>query len=163
MKLAILAVLRSLSGYPDPPEVRDRHLDRVADVISLVARSPEEAAALIAQGHHESRFAAYVLEGRCLEGPKGHRCDPDREGPRAAGPWQVWRWCKGAHRNPGSDEALLSGAKCALSVMRLGLARCASWHGAFSALRGGGCEWKGAAARVQTMRSVLARLERFTG
>jgi len=50
------------------------------------------AGLLLGKGHFESDFAEYVHEGRCTDGPKGARCDADKDGlPRAHGPWQQWK------------------------------------------------------------------------
>lgn len=138
-----LALMLSLGGEPEL-------IRPVAEVIDRVARTREERAALIADGWFESRFARYVIEGRCQDGPKGARCDPDKNGvPRARGVWQVWHYCKGQ----GTEAE----ARCVLSQMRLGLSRCGSWEGAFSALHGPGCGWSGARERVQLMRKLLAK------
>jgi len=152
---AVLAAMAALAPYhadrDDSPESRRALYMPTATAIATVARTPEEAAALIAQAWHESHFARYVLEGRCSEGPPGQRCDPDAHGvARARGPWQVWRVaCRAA------DVA--GEARCVLGQMRMGLARCSSWGGALAALDG---QWRcgDAAVRVQTMRRVLATM-----
>ena len=154
---AVLAAMLALGGYqPDagmPIEERVTLYRPTVAAIVAAARTDEEAAALVALGWHESRFARYVLEDRCQDGPKGARCD---EG-RARGPWQVWgRWCRAVDR--------ASEARCALATLRLGKQRCASWEGGFAALAGHpSCEWPGARKRVQTMRRVLAELPRVRG
>ena len=148
--LALLALPQYAADRDDSPEARCELYRPVAVAIAETARTPEQAAALITQAWHETRLARYVLEGRCQDGPRGARCDPDKHGvPRARGPWQLWRAaCK-------ADD-LRGQAKCVLGTMQLGLARCASWAGAFYALRG---HWACGedAAREQTMRGVLAR------
>lgn len=137
------ALLLSLGG--DPALLRP-----VAEAIDRVGKTREERVALVVDGWFESRYAAYVLEGRCLDGPRGARCDPGKDGkPRARGPWQVWSWCK----KTGLDAE----AKCVIDQMRLGLVRCSSWEGAFSALHGPMCGWSGATRRVQLMRKLLAQ------
>jgi hypothetical protein len=87
-----------------------------------------------------------------MDGPRGQQCDPDRHGvPRAHGPFQVWtQYCRRVD--------LVGEARCVLGQARLGRARCASWEGAFSALKSSHiCNWDGAARRVNTMRAVLAK------
>ena len=151
----VLAAILALGAYhadrDDSLESRGALLLPVATAIAAVARTPEEAAALVAQAWHETHFARYVLEGRCSDGPPGQRCDPDAHGvARARGPWQVWLVaCRAA------DVA--GEAKCVLGQMRMGLARCSSWGGALASLDG---QWRcgDAPARVQTMRKVLATM-----
>lgn len=137
-------------------------LEPVALAIVRAARTADEQAALVALGWHESRYARHVLEGRCADGPRGARCDPDADGrPRAAGPWQVWGWCSAAH-GPPTQETLDAGARCVLASLRSGLRACAHvlspWAGAFASLRGGRgsarCEWAPAGRRVETMQRV---------
>jgi hypothetical protein len=149
----ILAAMIALGTYHadrgDTAEARRALLLPVAEAIASVARTNEEAAALVVGAWHESHFARYVLEGRCAEGPRGAQCDPDRHGvARARGAWQVWRFCKATDTR--------GEAKCVLDQMRLGVRRCAGWSGGFAALHGASCEWSPSAARVQTMRRVLA-------
>ena len=120
----------------------------VASAIDGVTAVPEERVALVTDGWFESRYARYVLEGRCLDGPRGARCDPGKDGvPRARGAWQVWKFCK--------RTGMAGEARCVLDQMRLGRQRCASWEGAFSALHGPTCGWAGATRRVQMMRRLL--------
>jgi hypothetical protein len=159
----LLTVLLSLPAWHGERELAD--VDRrallapVAEAIHGAARSREEAAALITQAWHESRLAAYVLEGRCHEGPPGARCDMDRKGnPRARGPWQVWSWCKAWDYPEGSRESLRHEASCAVRAMRFHLKRCETWEGAFAGLRRSKCVSSRSKARVETMKLVLGRL-----
>lgn len=156
---AILAALLALAPYHG-----DRHLSvderrlllvPVADAIASTARDDKEAAFLIAQAWHETKFARLVLEGRCDEMPRGQRCDPDRKGrPQSVGPWQIkGRWCRGAGTLEGQ-------AACVMRLARGGRERCRSWHGAFAAQLGAGsCTAPRAAARVETMRKSLYRVQ----
>lgn len=140
---------------------RARLLRPVAEAIAGAARSREEIAALVALGWHESRYARYVVEGRCDEGPPGLRCDMGRDGkPRARGPWQVWKWCRAAWALPaGTPASLRYEARCVVGAMRVAQARCdEGWESAFAGLAGARCEWPPAKRRVWTMRQVLARL-----
>lgn len=163
----VLAALLAL-----PPWQGDRELSRearaamlapVARAVSVAARGPHEAAALVSQGWHESRFASYVLDGRCEDGPPGARCEPDREGAaRARGPWQVWDYCTEAWAAPASSQrSLEGGARCVARWMRGARARCprSGWVGAFSSMRGGArCVAPWARTRVATMRVALAAI-----
>ena len=149
----ILRVMLELGGFSlDRDLTRDERIalyQPYAVAIHRAARTDEEAAALIVQGHYESRFAKAILTGHCEQMPKGMQCDPDRHGvPRARGMWQLWNFCKATDVN--------GEARCVMASMRMGLQRCSKWEGAFSALAGrGGCDWVGAPRRVQTMREVL--------
>jgi hypothetical protein len=162
----ILTALLSLPtwyGDKDLSKEERRALIRpVAEAIHGVARTRDEAAALVSLAWHESRLASYVLEGRCHEGPPGARCDMDRKGkPRARGPWQVWKWCKAWDHPEGSAESLRREARCALGALRTHRSRCGTWEGAFAGMGGLGgrnCVSARSSQRVQTMRRVLGRL-----
>lgn len=172
---AILFVLSTLALYEgdrdEAPAARDARLRQVAVVISEAARDYEEAAALIELGDAESRYARYVMEGRCLDGPRHAQCDRDpRTGrPRAVTPWQVWSWCQEAHRaTPGSEEQLRAGAECAARHWRSAKRRCADRNpdalvGAFSGYRGGSCAWGPAVRRAHRAREVEALLKKVVG
>lgn len=155
--LAALLALAPWHGDRDlTREERAAILAPVAQAISAVVRNDQEAAALIAQGWHESRYASHVLAGRCDLMPRGQRCDPDRNGaPRARGPWQLWRV---ACRDDGGG--LHSEAACALRLLRGGRQRCTNgWLGAFAAMRGTwSCVSKQGPVRVATMRESLQRI-----
>jgi hypothetical protein len=110
------------------------------------------AGALITLAYEETRFARYVLEGRCKEGPDGSKCDPDRNGePRARGAFQLWkRACPNAYEFPaGSRESLVLETECAEKLLIGSYSRCHNgWIGAFSGYaRGTSCSWKGGAKR----------------
>ena len=153
----ILAALLRLAPWHqdhDAPEARRALLEPIAAAIAATARSREEAAALVAVGWSETKFARAVLEGHCDRMPAGSRCDHGR----ARGPWQVHAWCRDAWALPdGSPEAYTPAARCVLRALRGGLQRCSSWHGAMAALLGGGgCrDFARADAYEQTMRTVL--------
>jgi hypothetical protein len=128
----------------------------IAESIARVAKNDRQAALLIAQAHEDSKFARYVIEGRCSEGPPGVRCD---EG-RSYGVYQVSvRYCP--------DRDLDGQARCALKAAGGGVERChgrgvTPIHSLFVGLAGGGrsCTWEGADQRVRTYRKVLAELRR---
>jgi len=169
---AILSVLLAFAPHvtdrDEPAEVRRARMRVVALVVAETAKGdPVRAARLIAQGHHESRFARYVGEGRCEDGPKGARCDPDKHGvPRARSYWQTWRVsCAGAWDAPaGSLAELRAAASCTDRLMRAGARRCSLNgfsvdHGAFAGARGGAaCTGPWAERRSRTYRAALAKL-----
>jgi hypothetical protein len=158
-----------------PAEAREAMLEPIADAIAAAVSEPVGgfdartlAAAALSIGWHESRFASYVIEGRCTDGPAGARCDLDRHGkPRARGPWQVWRVaCPAAYAHPaGSRESLEAEASCAVRLVAGAYYRCRSrhphsdWAGAFSGYGGIVCTRPNSPARARTMSGFRARLE----
>lgn len=166
MTAQILLAMLSLTPWSgdkhETPQQRRELYAPVAVAIAGAVRWDDElVAALIAQGWHETRFARYVLEGRCADGPADARCDWSRshKRPLARGPWQVHGHCRAAWRHPeGSAASLAAEARCAASMLRSGRSRCRSWVGAFAGMRGGwACSSPSAVARELTMRRVLAR------
>lgn len=167
---ATLRVLAAMMGQPawyedasETPEQRADLLRPVAMAITLATEDPTEQAALVALGWHESRWARYVVEGRCQDGPRGARCDNGR----ARSPWQVWAVaCPSAHRLPESHPVVVErAAACAVRLLRGGRSRCrglhpaGDWAGAFVAYGGGAsCTRRSGADRAATMRSVMLRL-----
>lgn len=151
----ILAVMLAMQpGFGDEratDEERRAFLEPVAAVILQVASEAPNpirtASVLLALGKNETRFASYVLEGRCQDGPPGERCDWSRRTnrPVARGPFQVHPWCKGAWSVPETSiESLVGGARCAVSLVNRALERClktrhAAWEGAFAVYRGQTC------------------------
>lgn len=175
MTKALLAILLSFPPHftdaGEAPEAREARLTPVAESIAEAVKGHPDAvtiaSALLELGRSETHYAAYVLEGRCLDGPVGSQCDPDsRTGkPRARGPWQVWSWCREAWEYPaGSRESLRAEARCAARNWAYARHRCrgahpaGTWAGAFSGYRAQSCRWQPAAARATRMRSVHARL-----
>ena len=139
-------------GYRgDSPEARAELYRPTMEAIAEEAKNENEEALLLAQAIEDTHLARYVLEGRCLDGPTGQRCDNGR----SRGPFQVGRWCPvGSLR----DEA-----HCALRAAWSGVARCRGhsltpWHGAFAGLAARDCHWAPAAHRVATMRRILREL-----
>src|SRR5688500_6491462 len=94
---AILAVLlagpRHVTDRDEADEAREARFEPLAVAIAVASKgNPESAARLIGEGRGESNFARYVQEGRCEDGPRGARCDPDKNGvARARTPWQTWK------------------------------------------------------------------------
>jgi hypothetical protein len=151
--LSAMLRLAPWHGDHDTSEERVALVSPVAEAISATARTPEEAAALIAVAWSETKFARLVLTGHCDQMPSGTRCDRGN----ARGPWQVHKWCTAAWTPPdGSLESYLAAARCDLRALRGGLARCASWSGAFAGLLGRPvCAWDRAASYEQVQRTVL--------
>ncbi len=157
-ELILLIMLQQPKYYLDDTRT---HYNQIANAISQVTSNPNEMAALLSHAYHESRFAAYVTEGRCLDGPRGAQCDLDRRTgkPRARTPWQVWAWCSKAWNVPdGSNDALIAGARCALSKLRMGVKRCGSWQGAFAQMYRSTCESRRSKARYTTMVNIRAQM-----
>ncbi len=160
------SILRRPTWYEDKHLTREEravYLRPVAEAIGKAARNNTEVAALVTQGWYESRYAKYVIEGRCKDGPPGVQCDISKDGVvRARGPWQVWKWCLEAWKLPqGAPAALAYEARCTARWMRGAMKRCpkGGWVSAFAGMRGGGkCKWGPAKQRAWTMRKVLARL-----
>ena len=143
---SILAAMLALPQYAgdrdDSPEARAALLRPVAVAIAETAQSPETAAALIALGWHETKFARLVIEGRCSDMPAGSRCDNGR----ARGVWQAWHVaCPVAYRFPaGSSESLRAEARCAAGNLYAARHRCAERNaniiaGQFSGYAGASC------------------------
>jgi len=163
---AILWALMQLSFWEGDAsqngEQAEARLAPWAEAISAEALQENDAAAAIAVGWHESRWASYILEGRCLEGPVGMRCDPDAHGdPQSLGPWQLRRVaCPLAWQEDPSPRVQ---AHCAISLLWYHRHRCArqhpagDWAGAISGFNLG-CDWPRAAARERTRRRVLGWL-----
>jgi hypothetical protein len=167
----ILAILLAWPAFytetDEQPEKRRARLVMAALAIEHAANAtadPQEtAAALLTIGFEESRFAAYVGEGRCSEGPKGARCD---EG-KARGYWQLWRVaCPRAWQlEHNSRRALREQARCAARTWRGAKLRCRRRHpagpvaGAFAGYRGADCTWHRGAKRAERFRRVLWKFQ----
>lgn len=164
----LAALLRLPTWYQDVGDTLEQRADLlrpVALAIELATEDTTEQAALIALGFHESRFARYVVDGHCSDGPAGTRCDNGR----ARHPWQVHRSaCPSAWALAEDDpRALERSAACAVRLLRGARGRCrgqhqaGDWAGAFSSYgRGASCTWAPAAGRVRTMGAVLLDLQR---
>lgn len=151
MKIPSVVILKVLLQQPIWHEdVRDEKLLMpVAEAISEVSSSVDEAAALISDAVKESHLARYVIEGRCQDGPPGQRCDNGR----ARGPWQVHNWCK--------KEGLRGEAQCTLNILRMGLSQCHhQWAGAFSALGVKGCNDRQGEEKLRGMKNAVNQLQK---
>jgi len=145
----------------ETPSQREELLAPVALAVVSATEDRTEQAALVSLGWHESRWARYVLEGRCADGPDGARCDDGR----ARSPWQVWAVaCPSAHELPESHPVVVErAAVCAVRLLRAAKRRCAGrhpagdWAGAFGGYgSGAACLTPRSAERVPTMRTVLS-------
>lgn len=184
----ILAVLMSATPHytdTESPELRRVRMVPVAHAVAAAAQqatcaahwnvrgcrriwpgsTENAAAALLALGWHETRWAQYVGRGRCLDGPKGSRCDPDPKTglPRARGYWQLWRVAaRDAWALPvGTPNALRAEAWAAMRRLAGARARCVKraltpLTGAFSGYAGRRCRWMPAKVRA----TYTARIER---
>jgi hypothetical protein len=122
------------------------------------------AAAVIALGFYETRYAQAVYEGKCHTLPKGMRCDNGN----AITYWQQWRaacpeaWA--AER--GSEDESRSGAWCAARLLANHYNYCRTltgsidpWVAAYGMYAGKGCKaWPGAETRRSMMSKVLTKL-----
>lgn len=155
----IVAVMETMPRHHT--DTSTAHYRSIAQAIAAVTNRPEEIAMLLSQGWHESGFAAYVSEGRCLEGPSDARCDVDNKTgkPRARTPWQVWSWCTNAWVAPeGSVESMTAAARCVLGKYRMGFKRCGTYEGGFAVMGRNQCSSAAAPRRVATMIRLSAKL-----
>lgn len=141
----------------EPPENRTARLQDIAVAIAGASANRTEAAALLALGEVETRFARYVSEDRCHEGPRGMRCD---EG-RSRSVWQLQRAaCPSLWElPPGDQRATYVAAQCAVRLLRYGRAKCGSVAGAFAVYAGRPCKDRIGPPRERRMRQVLVMLD----
>jgi hypothetical protein len=141
--LILSALLRLGVAHPEP----------TADAIAHNARTPVEAAFLIAWGRAESLFSERIIANDC----RRWECDHGR----ARGAWQLHAGAV------GKDWAFLPGnvelqARYAGRMTRWALRQCPAdpVRGGFRVLGGLGCdrELKGEQSRVETFRKVLVML-----
>lgn len=140
----------------EPPAGREARLVAIASAVDAATDDLSERAMLLSLGWHESRWARYVQEGRCSDGPPGQRCD---EG-RSVGPWQ-----QRAFDDSPVPEDMPGQALRALRLLRFGLYRCRGAVsdeivGAFSSYGSGGYCAPAAFAerRAKTARILRGRL-----
>jgi hypothetical protein len=123
--------------------------------------SPElKAAVVLSVGYHESKWARYIIEGRCEEGPPGARCDNGS----ARGPFQQHlEACPLAYKYPeASRESLHEEARCAVQLMTSAFRRCGGWRKAFGSYCSGSCaNLELVTSRVQTMWWLHSKLLRY--
>lgn len=133
---SILEVLMKMPAYKEDTETVDERRARASILADSIDQAAAQAACvhqpdgcrvilgdvklgialLLAIGQHESNFAQYVHENRCLEG-RNH-CDADHNGvPRARSPWQLWKVAV----SPSTDWDQMGGTD--LTSTRL-----AAWH-----------------------------------
>jgi hypothetical protein len=181
LREAMVCLLVSLPPhYTDAEEAPAKREARMKEIAASVADAVKKvhtadrvelAAAVLVLGWAESRWARYVGEGRCEDGPKGARCDPDRRGvAQARSYWQLHRRaCRPLWAAPkGSTKALRAAALCAARHWHGGLKMCAGrckWGpqaGAFAAYRGAigpdPCNWPGALARRNLLSVYVNRM-----
>lgn len=156
LQAAILVALLRLPPFALDAESPDARSRRLADVAAAIAEASHgdrlSAAAAVALGWTETKFAALVQEDRCHEMPRGQRCD----GGRALGVWQLHRAaCPAAWSERGN---LLLQARCAIRLLRAGRYQCGSLSGAFAFYGGRRCSWSGGFERAELTRKIFARL-----
>lgn len=159
LRSIVLAILALPLYKEDRPVTLEKvsQLEAVSFAIHAAAKTPDEAAFLIAWGEAESKFSLRVAAGRC----KPTECDKGR----ARGPWQIHRFASMSpeqwdrmHGVENIDEQAVEAARKA----RWALRQCPAdrIRGAFRVLGGLGCSrpLKGEAERVATFNRVRAKL-----
>lgn len=152
----LLSAPRHVSDLEEDDGQREERLKEIAAAIDTATPHAHERALLLAQGKHESHWAAYIHHDgpRCREG-HGGRCDGGQS-------WSLWQ-LKYTDRSGGVERA----ARIAIRRLRGHARRCgyttlASDEAVRAAISGyavgNGCSWSGADERVVTWRSVVARL-----
>lgn len=168
--IPIAVILEALRREPvyygdramDPAERETTVLVPVAEALAPNVRDKRELARMLALGRAESGWASYVVRGHCSDGPRGARCD----NLRSRSPWQIRSWCRKAWAVAEDDPAMLQeSAACAVRMLRYQADRGKEHaltpdHAAFSGYGARPWNWPGADARVKTMKTILARLER---
>jgi hypothetical protein len=136
-----------------------------AEAVAQAAHTYWEAALLMAQAISETHMASYVIEGRCMEGPVGYRCDPKHGVPRARGPWQLHlEACRSAYEFPEtSNESVMAEAECAMQAMRyfahVGKDHAQTPnHAAFCGMGPKPWDWPGANKRVNLAKTIYRQL-----
>ena len=164
--LTVLLAFKPYTGDGESLEARRARLTPVAHHIAEASKgSVTMAAVSITLGHSESRFAVYVGEDRCMDGPVGQQCDATKGKPRARSYWQLWRVaCQKAWQYPSpSTEGLRAATACAVARFRGGMSRCATegiggLRGGFAGYRSADCTWGGAKSRAVKAARVESRL-----
>lgn len=163
--ISVASVAVALAALPVHHEDRANpykgaQLVTVARAIASVAKTKDEAAFLLALGHHESGFSFRIQLGVC----RAFECDKGR----AQSPWQLWKNNRSTEEWHGfvglSLEATKAAAGAALQHVRYAERACRYAAdpvvGTFRAYGGLGCDvpLKGEKDRVQTFRAARARL-----
>ena len=170
---AVLVVLLGwprFSAEPTPETDLERQIRLTQAAIAITGAAVERpgswqpvrtAAALLAVGDRESKFARYVWAGRCESGPEEARCDPSpRSGrPRARTYWQLHRAaCPAAWAEEhGSFAETRAAARCASRLLVGAYYRCKTGHAGAFAGYAGNCGW--APLRARSRANLMARLE----
>lgn len=157
-RTATHCVLKETKKHETDKHISDNEWSKqllpIARAIDLVARNNQERAALVTLGEFESKFARYVLENRCSDGPRKEKeCDSGR----AKGPWQQWSF---PTRKVPDDINIQ--ADMAIRLLRGFYTKCGyTWEGAFSGYATGGkCDWKNAKGREKRFYQILYKIER---
>jgi hypothetical protein len=151
--LSLLPTYREDTAAPE----KSAQLAAMSTAIHAAAKTPDEAAFLIACGRYETAFSLRIHAGQC----RPLECDRGR----ARGPWQV-------HRNSAMSDAqwdrmhgvenIDEQALVAASRARWALRQCPAdrVRGAFRVLGGLGCSraLRGEEQRVAAFRAARARL-----
>jgi len=144
-----------------PAEMERARLRPWATAISELQSTDQLKVAVAYVAWKETRLAAYVLEGRCKEGPRGQRCDPGRDGePRALGPWQLHRAACPLAWEQGPSSYRVQ-ADCAARQIRYAMRRCSNessgyWQGAFNGYAGRRCDDPRGAVRAREHARMYA-------
>lgn len=154
--LRVLLAERPAHTDTETPEERKARLRLAAKAISAAAKNRHEAAALIAIGLHESRFAEFVSRGCSLiPATAGASCDNGR----ARSYWQMWfRACPSGWAFERGDPAAVDAfALCAVKHWRFASRICAKRpnHGPIAAGFAGfrtttRCDWEPSKKRAET-------------
>lgn len=153
-----LRVLRStprhVSDLDEDDDERDARLREIAEAIDAATPRPQERALLLAKGVHESWWASYIHHDlpKCRDG-HGGKCDGGKS-------WSFWQL-----QNTDRTGGVHGAARIAISRLRYYATLCGGEtleervERAFAHFAtGNSCEWSGAAERVQTWKSILARM-----
>lgn len=153
-------IYRTLTGIPRswsdrelPAEEMRAHRQAIARAIGAAAQTPEERAALLAVGQHESHFSTRIGRDECAAG----ECDPDATGrPLARGVWQLHRAaCEAAWDAPPDFPRLVAEAHCAVIALHAAKAKCGgTWERAIAGYRGS-CKTGDTLLRERTYRTLL--------
>lgn len=145
-------------------EARAPQVNRYAEAIVDIARTPTDVAMLLAHGYEDTKFAYDVLRGACELMPAGQRCD----GGKARGAFGLHlNACPAAYRYvEGSAESIHEEVRCTLALLHFHGRRCLP-HAAspmlasFGGMGGTGCHASRAAAKTMATRRIAAELAKM--